>query len=708
MASQTTELTSAASLAGTLWTDRERDACGMGFVARRDARYTREVVQLALDAVEHLAHRGAVDAGADDGSEPTGDGAGIMTAIPWSLFAGVAPDVEARGARGDLGVGMCFLARERAQRVEAMRTIEETAHALGVEVVGWRDVPTDDDALGAAARATRPYVMQVLFGRPDHVELESFEALLYRVRREIDREVRDIPGRVYVNSLSSRRIVYKGLLVARQLRRYYPDLDRDDFTSPYAVFHQRYSTNTFPTWERAQPCRMLAHNGEINTLRGNVSWMRARGEHLGWPAGRTGPDDDGSWLVPVIDERGSDSAMLDDVTQLLVHAGRELPEALTVLVPPAWDHDQDIEPHVRDLLRKNSATSEPWDGPAAIAFADGRQVGTCLDRNGLRPARWIETTDGLVACASEYGAVRVDDARVLRSGRLGPGQMLVVDLRDGSMRTGDDVVHELAAREPWGIVVAAQQLHVPDATLAGPTPLDADRATRPIAGDQALFGYSREELTAVLRPMVTSGVPPVGSMGDDTPLSALATEHRSLFGFVRQAFAEVTNPPIDPLRERLSMSLDTLVGPRPRLLQPDGAGWPALHLRSPLVTSAGLWRLRDLAQRSGMTVTDITTVLPGPTPDATDIAHAIETVCADALAAVAAGADVLVLSDRDATPDAPPLPALLVASGVHQALVRERVRARVGLVIDSGEPREPHHVAALVGHGADVVCPWLA
>ncbi|MCW2956309.1 MAG: hypothetical protein JWO69_1178, partial [Thermoleophilia bacterium] len=562
------ELTSAASLAGTLWTGRERDACGMGFVARRDGAASRDVVTMALEAVERLAHRGAVDASGGEGEELTGDGAGIMTAVPWRLLAREFPDVAVRGPAGDIGVAMLFLPGDADERARATAQAERVATLLGLEVEGWRNVPLDITALGAAARATAPRVVQVLLRRPADLPVERFEALLYRARRELDRRARRLELSLYVASCSSRTIVYKGLMVADQLRRAYRDLADPEFESPFAVFHQRYSTNTFPAWERAQPCRMLAHNGEINTLRGNVSWMQARGEHLGWPDGTAGADDDGSWLVPVIDEDGSDSAMLDDVVQLVAHAGNTIPKTLTLLVPPAWDHEQDVNPAVRDLLRRNAAMSEPWDGPAAIAFADGRHVGTCLDRNGLRPARWLETTDGIVACASEAGAVLVPDERLARVGRLGPGEMLVVDLADGSVRHGDDVVRELAAERPWGVLVAAQQVEVPESAAPSPTAAPPADGDLPLAARQALFGYSREELTVVLRPMVQSGLPPVGSMGDDTPLAALAPDHRSLFGFVRQSFAEVTNPPIDPLRERVTMSLDTLVGPRARLLAP--------------------------------------------------------------------------------------------------------------------------------------------
>ncbi|MCW2960607.1 MAG: hypothetical protein JWM90_994 [Thermoleophilia bacterium] len=694
------------SLSGTLWTGRERDACGMGFIARRDAQPTRAVVELALDAVERLAHRGAVDAGGDD-HEPTGDGAGLLTEIPWGVLDASFPGIAERGRAGDVGVGMCFLPLDATARDAAIRQVEHVARQLQMPVLGWRDVPLEPTALGAAARATAPHVAQVLLERPEGVDAATFPALLYRARREIDRRTRRLGTRLYLASLSPHTVVYKGLMVADQLRRAYPDLADPRYISAWAVFHQRFSTNTFPAWERAQPCRMLAHNGEINTLRGNTSWMRARGEHLGWRHGTAGPGDDGHWLVPVIDEDGSDSAMLDDVAQLVSHAGRSLPDALTLLVPPAWDHDQDLRADVRDLLRRNAAMSEPWDGPAAIAFADGRHIGACLDRNGLRPARWLETTDGMVACASEAGAVSVPDDQIARTGRLGPGQMLVVDLADGSLRSGDEVVHELATT-PWGVLVAAQQVEVPDSATPGVTTITGDDDPLPLAARQALFGYSREELTAVLRPMVQAGSPAIGSMGDDTPLAALAPLHRSLFGFVRQSFAEVTNPPIDPLREAMSMSLDTMVGPRARLLSADGAARPLLRLRSPLLTRAGLAHLRERAEAANIAVVTLQATWASDRSTSPDTRQRIELLCDDARRAVRDGADVIVISDRDATPDHPPIPALLAASAVHQSLVRDRRRTRVGLIIDTGEARDAHHVAALLGHGADAVCPWLA
>ncbi len=698
-------LTTPDSLRGTLWTGRDRDACGTGFVTEVDGRPSRRVVDLALDAIARIAHRGAVDAGDLDG-EPTGDGAGVLLQVPWALLEDEVPGCREARAAGRAAAGMCFLDRDPDQRAIARTAVEEEAARLGVELVGWRPVPVDPSALGSAARQTLPVIEQIVLALPEGVVGDMGEALLYRLRRALVRRGRTGQPMPYIASLSARTIVYKGLVVGTQLRRAFPDLSDPRVESGFAVFHQRYSTNTFPAWERAQPCHTIAHNGEINTVRGNAAWMRARGTDLGWPAGRTGVDDDGSWLAPVVDDDGSDSAMLDDAVQLLQHGGRPLPEALTMLLPPAWDHEQDVDVTARDLLRALSASSEPWDGPAAVAFTDGSLVGCCLDRNGLRPARWLRTDDGLVACASETGAVPVDPERIVFSGRLGPGQMLVVDTTDQSVCAGDQVLERLAAAEPWGVLVAAQQVDVESASTAEAHHASADALPRTAA--HALFGYTREELTAVLRPMVQGGVPPVGSMGDDTPLAVLATQPRSLFGFVRQGFAEVTNPAIDPLRERATMSLDTLVGPRPRLLDRRGHSYVTLRLHSPLLSDAGLARLRDVAATREVRIVELAMLAPSASPDADSVDAALATLCSDAARAVTGGAHVLIVSDREATPDRPPLPALLVGAAIHSHLVTAGLRTHVGLVVDTGEAREPHHIAALFGHGVDAVCPWLA
>ncbi|MCB0877477.1 MAG: glutamate synthase large subunit, partial [Thermoleophilia bacterium] len=534
----------------------------------------------------------------------------------------------------------------------------------------------------------------------------------YRLRRIARRAW--VAGHIdaYIASCSLRTTVYKGLVVGRQLRACFPDLADPLLESQLAVFHQRYSTNTFPTWERAQPLRSIAHNGEINTVHGNTTWLRARGAHLGWTPDRAGPGDDGSWIQPVSDPDGSDSAMLDDAVQLITHAGRSITAAMTMLIPPAWDHGQDVREDVRDLLRTYAATAEPWDGPAAVAFSDGHLVGACLDRNGLRPARWLRTSDGIVACASEAGAVPVDPDTIVESGRLGPGQMVVVDTRTGTLRRGDDVLHELAEAAPWGVLVAAQQADVPDAaTPDDDTDTIAATEAAPLAARQALHGYTREELTAVIRPMAQNGTPPVGSMGDDTPVAPLATVPRSLFGFVRQGFAEVTNPAIDPLRERATMSLDTLLGPRPRLLEERGTGRIALRLRSPVLTTGGLERLRTTAGEHDLHVHELSTLVPRSATtgddDGASIAAAVAALCSEAETAVRGGADVLVLGDRSSDVDRAPLPMLLAASAVHQHLVDTELRTRTGLVCDSGEVRDSHCLAALVGHGVDAVCPYL-
>ena len=685
------------SLAGTLYRPAfEHDACGAGFIAAVDGVPSHRIVDLALGTVTSLAHRGAVDA--NDGAE-TGDGAGLLTQLPLQLFErelGIGPLTA-----GAVGVGMLFLpaGSNEAAVAQCIRVIEASAAAMEIPLLAWRKVPTVPHLIGRVARESCPDVRQAFFARPDSMTADAFEATLYQLRRRI--EAACLAGecpQLYVASLSSRTIVYKGLLVASQLASFYPDLTDDAYESAIAVFHQRYSTNTFPSWERAQPMRMLCHNGEINTVQGNVNWMRSREALL--RSAQLGPGIL-DWVSPVVDTTGSDSAMLDNVLELMTLGGRGLHHAMTMLMPPAWEDVHGISRAVRSYCRWQAGVMEPWDGPAALSFTDGRWVGAALDRNGLRPARYVVTDDGIVACSSEAGSVAVDEARIVRKGKLGPGQMVMIDTQQQRIWLDEDIKAQLTSHRPWEAWLAESRVRV-QASQEAPTVAEDVLTER-----QAAFGYTREELTVVLRPMLAEGKEAIGSMGDDTPHAALARSPRPLFSFFKQRFAEVTNPPIDPIRERSVMSLTTRVGTRANMLIDAPEASRLVELDSPILTTAELARVRAAATSLGMSVADLrTTMAPDPSDGALE--DALDHLCAVAEQAVDDGHAILVLSDRAVDASHMPIPSMAALGAVHHHLIARGKRMLASLIVDSGEPRDVHHMAALIGYGANAVCPWLA
>ncbi|HSN78507.1 MAG TPA: glutamate synthase-related protein, partial [Anaerolineae bacterium] len=612
---------------------------------------------------------------------------------------------------------------------------------FGLEFLGWHEVPVDLDALGEWAISLRPYIVQAFIGRPPALAPgDSFERALYLARKRATQLCwAESITNFYIASLSSKTIVYKGLFMAPQLANFYVDVADPDFETALAVFHQRYSTNTFPTWERAQPFRLLCHNGEINTLRGNINWMRAREADLVRSA-RPFFGDAVGYLPPVISERGSDSAMLDNALDLLVQSGRDISHALLMLAPRAWEHDPELPADVRAFYHYHACLQEPWDGPAALAFSDGTVVGSVLDRNGLRPARYLWTDDGLVIMSSEAGSVHVDEARVVRKGRLGPGEMLLVDTASGEILATNDVAGRLAADKPYerwlqenlvelddlmtpggvsssttGSSVRSASArrrvaHVP-ASNGGDTMLAGDRSG--LTALQAAFGYNREELVVLFRPMWQQGVEAIGSMGDDTPTAALSGLPRPLFHYFYQRFAEVTNPPIDPLREAQVMSLNQRLGRRSSLLSRGPEVARMLELASPVLSDEHMLVLRELKYHlpSGraedfQAVTLDTTWPVGEGVDGLDAA--VKRLCQQAVAAVKSGASLLILSDRGLNQERTLIPALLATSAVHQRLIQAGVRNQASLIVETGEARDVHHVAALVGFGASAVNPWLA
>jgi glutamate synthase (ferredoxin) len=661
-------------------------------------------VRDALRALLNLEHRGAT------GAEPdTGDGAGLLMQIPHAFFARQAAElgIELPDA-GRYGVGMVFLPRDELSRQACVALIEEQFGVAGLTVLGWRDVPTDDRTLGPTARASQPAIRQVFVSRPasDLNDL-AYERRLYVARRLVEKAVGRSAikrrGDVYLPSLSGRTIVYKGMLNASQLAVYFPDLNAPDLASAIAMVHSRFSTNTFPSWPRAHPYRFISHNGEINTLRGNVNWMRAREATLRSAAFGS----DLARVLPVIDPSGSDSAMFDNVLELLHLAGRSLPHAVMMMIPEPWSRHATMSPAKRDFFAYHAALMEPWDGPASIAFTDGTVVGATLDRNGLRPARYWVLADGRVVMASETGVLDVPAADVIAKGRLEPGRMFLVDTAAGRIVPDDELKETLAAEKPYGRWIRRSMIRLPD--LPAPRPaIEPDHAT--VLQRQAAFGYTSEEVRMIVIPMAVDGAEPVGSMGDDAPLAVLSDQPRLLPDYFTQLFAQVTNPPLDAIREEIVTSVETVVGPEANLLEPGPEGARQLSLPSPVLRNHELEQLRALdgseAARRFLSVT--LPILYPVAEGGPGLRRAIEAVREHASAAIAEGCDLLILSDRGHDEEHAPIPALLAVAGVHHHLIRAGTRTRVGLVLESGEPREVHHFATLIGYGASAINPYLA
>ena len=576
----------------------EHDSCGVGFVANISGRRSHWILEKAVEAVVNLTHRGAVDADAK-----TGDGAGILTQVPLTLFQ---KEVEKLGFQvsdpRDIAVGMIFLPGGNPKLAERCTSVVESLiQKYQVPFFGWRKVPVNPLVLGDKARDTQPEIQQVLMGRPEALSREAFERTLYLVRREIENAIeKENIESFYVPSFSSRTIVYKGLFVASELKAFYLDLQRQDYETALAVFHQRYSTNTFPTWPLAQPFRMLAHNGEINTLQGNRNWMRAREPELSSQLWKGQIDQ----LKPIVMPRGSDSAGLDNVLEAIMLSGRELLHSMMMLVPEAYQNMPNLDPELKGFYEYHSCLIEPWDGPAALAFSDGRFVGASLDRNGLRPARYKITEEGVILLASEVGVVEFDDARVVEKGRLGPGKMIAVDTERGLILKNDDIKKEISARRPYARWVQKQIVRCPSPPALSHLQTEgANFNDEELAQQQKAFGYTIEDIEKILIPMAGEGKEPVGSMGDDTPLAVLSLRSRLLYNYFKQLFAQVTNPPIDPLRERLVMSLNTAVGSRKSLFEETEEHARLIKFSSPILTGAELQWLQQQPEATFATAT---------------------------------------------------------------------------------------------------------
>ncbi|MBV9283694.1 MAG: glutamate synthase subunit alpha, partial [Acidimicrobiia bacterium] len=643
----------------------ELDACGIGFVADAQGRSSRAIVQAALNGLACVKHRGAVAADAK-----TADGSGVLVPIPASIFG------------ENHGLAMLFVRGDdpRAQ-------VEAAAKEEGIEIVDWREPPTDDDQLGQQAMAFRPRFLQAVLAHPNQDERAAF-----RMRKRIQATT----DGTYVASCSFRTVVYKGLVAADTLGQFWLDLIDERFDAPFVVFHQRFSTNTTPTWARAQPFRTLCHNGEINALAGNVNRMRARA-HLGTEAVGLGPEE---IFHPIIHPSDSDSGQLDSMLELLIRGGRDIRHGVAMLVPEAWEGARDLDPEIRGFYRYHASLMEPWDGPAGLVFTDGVGVGAALDRNGLRPLRYAVCEDGLVVCCSEAGAVDVSGHGLVKRGRLGPGQMLFVDPTRGVL-DDDQCKERLAAAAPYARW-AADGLRKLDPGRPVEDPADAET----LETRQAGFGYSKEELAMVLRPMAHDAKDPTFAMGDDAPLPSLALRPRPMHHFLRQRFAQVTNPPIDHLRERLVMSLRTLLGPRQPILTETPEAARLLTLKSFFIyPSAVVSLLKSEGQGFGCARLDATfPVADGPQ----GLKSAVERLGDEAEQLVRDGTGILVIDDGGISAERTSVPALLATGAVHHRLVAKGLRINTSLVVQADDARDSHYIACLLGYGADAICPGLA
>ncbi|XNQ56169.1 glutamate synthase large subunit [Agrococcus sp. 1P02AA] len=666
----------------------ERDSCGLAMVATTRGTAGHDIVALALDALRNLEHRGAV--GSDAG---TGDGAGILTQMPDAFLRAVVD--FALPEAGTYAAGLAFLPLDTAERERIQDRIWELAGQERLRVLGWREVPTAPEALGALARAAMPSIHQLFVtganGPTTGIELDR---LTWRLRKRIERELGE-----YLPSLSSRTITYKGMVTTLQLEPFYPDLSDERFQTKLAIVHSRYSTNTFPSWPLAQPLRMIAHNGEINTVEGNRNWMAARESQLASELlGDLRP------LKPIVTPGMSDSASFDEVLELLTLAGRSLPHAIAMMVPPAWENQPDMPQELRDFAEYHSLLMEPWDGPAAISFTDGSLVGATLDRNGLRPGRWLETSDGLVVLASETGVLPIEPSRVVRRGRLQPGVLFLIDTEAGRIVPDEEVKRDLAGMQPWGEWLESSRIHLADLPDREHVAHTAASVTR----RQRTFGYTEEEVKILIAPMAKSGAEPLGAMGSDTPIAVLAERPRLLFDYFKQAFAQVTNPPLDSLRESIVTSMTMGLGPVRNLLTATPSHASQIILDFPVIDNDALAKIRSIDRTPGsrrtVVVKGLYRVEDGPDAMEARIAE----MCREVDEAIVDGAQYVILSDRDSTDQLAPIPTLLMVSAVHHHLIRASTRMRVGIVVEAGDVREVHHVALLIGYGASAINPYLA
>ena len=677
----------------------EKDACGMGFVVNIKGKKSHSIIDDGLRILERLEHRGG--AGAD---KDTGDGAGILVQIPHEFFK---RECEVLGinlpAAGEYGVGMVFAHKYESLRNEQKRIFEEIVREEGQVVLGWREVPVDGTKVGHEAAAIRPWMIQILIGKgPDVTNNKEFERKLYIIRKLAEKRIiplsKELSSDFYIASLSSKTIVYKGMLTPGQLRDFYLDLSDLDFTSALAMVHSRFSTNTFPSWARAHPNRFLVHNGEINTIRGNVNWINAREGKAESPL-----FPDIKKVFPVVDDSGSDSAMFDNTLEFLHMTGRSLPHAIMMMIPEPWERNNLMSQEKHDFYEFNSFMMEPWDGPAAMGFTDGTVIGGVLDRNGLRPARYYVTTDDRVIMASEVGVVNENAENIRAKGRLEPGKMLLIDTAEQRIISDEEIKQRVATELPYDEWVKEHVIHLSEIT-------QADESDIPKVDDlfknQQAFGYTQEDLVRMIVPMAKDGKDPVGAMGADAPLAILSDKPQLLYSYFKQMFAQVTNPPIDSIREEMVTSTRVMLGNSGNLTDPNKAGTYALSMRTPILTNQELASIKALDCRRMKSVT--LPILFDPTKGSEGLRDALDELCAKAEEAARTDQNVLILSDRGVDENHAPIPALLAVAAVHNHLIRKVLRTEIGLILESGEPREVHHFCTLIGYGVTAINPYLA
>ena len=677
----------------------EKDACGMGFVVNIKGKKSHDIIDDGLRILERLEHRGG--AGAD---KDTGDGAGILVQIPHEFFK---RECEVLGinlpAAGEYGVGMIFAHKYESLRNEQKRIFEEVVREEGQVVLGWREVPVDGTKVGKEAAAIRPWMIQILIGKGSDVTNNAeFERKLYVIRKLAEKRIiplsKELSSDFYIASLSSKTIVYKGMLTPGQLRDFYLDLSDLDFTSALAMVHSRFSTNTFPSWARAHPNRFLVHNGEINTIRGNVNWINAREGKAESPL-----FPDIKKVFPVVDDSGSDSAMFDNTLEFLHMTGRSLPHAIMMMIPEPWERNKLMSQEKHDFYEFNSFMMEPWDGPAAMGFTDGTVIGGVLDRNGLRPARYYVTTDDRVIMASEVGVVNENAENIRAKGRLEPGKMLLIDTAEQRIISDDEIKQRIATELPYDEWVKEHVIHLSEIT-------QADESDVPTVEDlfkqQQAFGYTQEDLVRMIVPMAKDGKDPVGAMGADAPLAILSEKPQLLYNYFKQMFAQVTNPPIDSIREEMVTSTRVMLGNSGNLTDPNKTGTYALSMRTPILTNQELASIKALACRRMKSVT--LPILFDPSKGVDGMREALKELCEKAEEAARTDQNVLILSDRGVDENHAPIPALLAVAAVHNHLIRKVLRTEIGLILESGEPREVHHFCTLIGYGVTAINPYLA
>ena len=686
--------------------DREHDACGIGFVVNMNDVRSHDIIHKGLNILCNLEHRGAV------GADPkAGDGCGILIQMPDAFCRATAAEngVTLPG-EGDYAVGQVFLPSDPQARGYYVDLIERVIREEGQELLFWRDVPVDNSDLGYSVLPTEPHMAQVFIKRgPDTPDQTAFELRLFVLRRVIEltamREQPEGHEDFYIPSMSSQTLLYKGMVLATQLGDYYRDLQDERMVSAMALVHQRFSTNTFPSWGLSHPFRMICHNGEINTLRGNINWMAAR--QAAMTSNVFGADLDRLW--PLIPEGQSDSACFDNALELLVRAGYPLVHAMMLLIPEAWAGNPLMDDKRRAFYEYYAALMEPWDGPAAVAFTDGRQIGATLDRNGLRPARYVVTSEDEVILSSEVGVLPVPEESIVHKWRLQPGRMLLIDLDKKRIVSDEEIKSELANAHPYQRWLDQGQIHVENLPEVTPRP-ENRRANVSLLDRQQAFGYTEESWRVLMAPMVRAGEEPVGSMGTDTPVSALSNRPKLLHTYFKQNFAQVTNPPIDPIREELVMSLVSFIGPRPNLLDPEAmSGMKRLEVGQPILTNEKLERIRQIGDVAGNEFRTVTLDMTFPMEDGADgMEAAIDALCNQAEASVGGGDNIIILSDRNVSPSRVAIPSILATSAVHHHLIRKGLRTTVGLVVETGEAHEVHQFCVLAGYGAEAINPYLA